>query len=97
MTLTTAKIDAEEAHRINLVDELADDPQARIQIAARRLVRLHPQTLTDMKAYFRKLWIVDDAMERRAVAELTRLASEPRVQKNIKDYVEFGRLPWEKW
>ena len=97
LTLTTATIDATEARRINLVDELDDNPQARIQAASHRLMRLHPQTIADMKAYFRKMWIVNDSMEQEAVNELSRLTGESRIKKNIKDYVDLGRLPWEKW
>jgi polyketide biosynthesis enoyl-CoA hydratase PksH len=97
LTLTATAIDAAEAHRIHLVDEWGADPEALLRAAIPRLARLHPQTVADMKAYFRDMWIVDDDMEQRAVGELSRLLSEPRIRHNIKNYVDHGRLPWETW
>ncbi len=42
------------------------------------------------------MWIVTDATEGTAMDELVRLAAEPRVQRNIVDFLEHQRLPWEK-
>jgi polyketide biosynthesis enoyl-CoA hydratase PksH len=97
LTLTAAAIDGAEAQRIHLVDELGADPDGLIHAAIPRLVRVHPRTVADMKAYFRSMWIVDEAMEQRAVGELSRLMRDPRVQENIRNYVDYGRLPWETW
>ena len=95
LTLTTATINAQEARAMNLADEVGDDLDARIQAMGRRLSRLEPETIADMKAYFRKMWIVDEAMEKTAVAELSRLTQEPRIVENITNYVKHGTVPWE--
>jgi polyketide biosynthesis enoyl-CoA hydratase PksH len=97
MTLTTRTVAAEEAARMGIIDALTEDPDREIRDQAQRLRRLHPQTISDLKAYFRKMWILTAEMESAAVAETDRLVREPRVRKNIRDYVELGRLPWERW
>lgn len=95
LTLTTETISAAQAKEINLVDVLGDDIQSKIQAMSRRLCRLHPETIADLKAYFRKMWIVTEEMEKTAVAELARLSQEPRVVQNITNFVENGEVPWE--
>lgn len=97
MTLTTRAYPASEALAMGLVDALSEDLDQEIKANARRMARLDPRTITDMKAYFRDMWILTEATEQRAVAELERLMLEPRVQKNIREYVELGKLPWEQW
>lgn len=97
MTMTTRAFTATEALGMGLVDAVADDPGREVQATIRRVGRLVPQTIGDMKAFFRKMWVVTEAMEQTAVEELQRLMREPRVQKNIRDYVELGKLPWEQW
>lgn len=97
MTITTRSYSASEALAMGLVDALVDDPDRELQANARRVARLDQATIADLKAYFRKMWILTEAMEQTAVAETQRLMREPRVQKNIRDYVELGKLPWEQW
>jgi hypothetical protein len=50
----------------------------------------------DLKAYFRRLWPIDEPTERAAVAEIRRLMDEPRIRRNIRRYVEEQRFPWEQ-
>ena len=95
LTLTTETINATEAKAIHLVDELGDDIQPRIQAMSRRLSRIHVETIGNLKAYFRKMWIVTAEMEKTAVAELARLTKDPRVVENITNFVESGEVPWE--
>ena len=95
LTMTTETISAGDAKAIHLVDELTDDIHNQIQAMSRRLCRLHPQTVSDLKAYFRKMWIVTEEMEKVAIAELARLSREPRVIENITNFVENGEVPWE--
>lgn len=97
MTLTTRSVSASEALSMGLADAVADDPGIEIQANIRRMARLDTRTVGDMKAFFRKMWFVTEAMETTAVEELGRLMREPRVRKNIRDYVELGKLPWEQW
>ena len=95
LTLTTATISAQEAHAMNLVDELGDDVDARIQAMSRRISRLETETIDDLKSYFRKMWIVTEEMEKTAVAELARLSQDPRIVENVTNYVKHGKVPWE--
>lgn len=95
MTLTTQSLSATEAHAIHLVDELSDKPDDTLRKHSLRLTRLDEQTIRDMKQYFRKLWIIDEDMEQLAIHELVRLIQEPRVQNNIKCFIEQGKFPWE--
>ena len=95
LTLTTSTINADQARAMNLVDELGEDIEARLQAMTRRLGRLHPQTVVDMKRYFRKMWMIDETMEQTAINELVRLSKEARVVANISDFVNHGKVPWE--
>lgn len=95
MTLTTQAMTAADAYACHLVDELSDDPTDALRKHTIRLARLNEQTIHDLKAYFRKLWLIDDKMEKLALDELARLMQESRVQNNIKRYVQEGKFPWE--
>lgn len=95
LTLTTQTIMGEEAHRLQLVDVLTQTPDDEIRKLALRLNRLHPETLHDLKQYFRKMWLINEAMETTAVQEITRLMQLPRVQQNLVNYVQKQQFPWE--
>jgi len=95
LTLTTQTISGEEAQRLQLVDVLTQTPDEEIRKQSLRLKRLHPETLQDMKQYFRKMWLINENMERTAVEEITRLAQLSRVQQNIANYVQKQQFPWE--
>lgn len=96
MTMTTLPVPADEAYRFNLVDELTDNPEDALRKLALRLNLLEEETISDLKGYFRKMWIVTAQMEETAVREITRLGSLPRVKRNIVDYVEHGLFPWHR-
>jgi polyketide biosynthesis enoyl-CoA hydratase PksH len=95
MTLTTQAITASEAHKISLIDELTDNLDDSLRRIALRLNRIEEETIQDLKAYFRKIWIITEAMENEAVTEISRLIKKPQVQANIKNFAKHGRLPWE--
>lgn len=95
LTLTTQAISAREALPMNLVDDVSNDPDDTIRKWALRVTKLDPATLHDLKAYFRKMWIVDDPMEQHAVAEISRLVAQPRVLNNITNFVTRRQFPWE--
>jgi polyketide biosynthesis enoyl-CoA hydratase PksH len=95
LTLTTQTITAEVAWRMGLVDTLSDNPDDDIRRYLLRLGRLDEQTILEAKAYFQKMWILTEAMEQTAVAELDRLIRTARVQRNIQNYVEHQKFPWE--
>jgi 3-carboxymethyl-3-hydroxy-acyl-[acp] dehydratase len=95
LTLTTETITAEEAWRIGLVDTLSDKPDDEIRRYLLRLGRLDEQTILEAKAYFQKMWLLNEAMEQNAIAELSRLMQTERVQTNIRNYAEHQKFPWE--
>lgn len=95
MTLTTQTVTAQRAHEIHLVDELADDLDEAIRRRMLRLSCIDEDTIRDCKAYFRKMWILTEAMEQTAVGEITRLVATPKVRNNIRNFLEHQRFPWE--
>lgn len=96
MTLTTRPVSAAEAQTFHLVDEVTPNPDESLRRLGLRLNLLEEETLGDLKRYFRRMWMLTEDMERHAVEEITRLASLPRVQRNIATFVESGVFPWER-
>ncbi|HEX4019708.1 MAG TPA: enoyl-CoA hydratase-related protein [Acidobacteriaceae bacterium] len=96
MTLTTETATAQQARETGLVDELADSLDDAIRRRSQRLTRLDPETVQRMKAYFSKMWYLSDAMFETAVDEIETLVRQPRVQQNIRNFVEHKKFPWEK-
>ncbi|WP_421845175.1 enoyl-CoA hydratase-related protein [Mycobacterium sp.] len=94
MSLSTWPITADEAKARHLVDEVSGDLAGVVQRMLPRLARLDSQTVADLKAYFRKMWIINAEMEGLAVGQITRLMNEPRVRNNIRQFVEEGYFPW---
>ena len=95
LTLTTETWSADQAHTSGLVDEVDTDLDGAIRKRMVRLSRLEPETVRNLKAYFRKMWYLSDAVERTAVDEIDRLVRDPRIQENIRNFVEHKRFPWE--
>ncbi len=95
MTLTTQTFNAEEAARISLVDTLSSELESEIHKQAPRLLRMAPQTIDDLKKYYRKLWMINEEMEAFAINEISRLMQTPRVQQNLSNFVQLGKFPWE--
>lgn len=96
MALTTQTLTADEARRIQLCDALTDDPDDYIRRIMLRITRIEEGTIRALKAYFRRMWIVDAEMEAAAVSEFARLATSPDVQSNIRSFVQDQALPWQK-
>lgn len=95
MTLSTQTLNAHEALECKLVDEVTDQPQEVIRKYLLRISRLEPDTIRELKEYFRKMWIINESMEELAAKELHRLVSSKRVQTNILNYVVDKKFPWE--
>ncbi len=95
MTLTTRPFSSEEGVAMHLIDELSGQPDEAIRRLQLRLERLASETVGDLKAYFRAMWMITPEMESLAVQEITRLTSLPRVQQAIGNYVRHGAFPWE--
>jgi polyketide biosynthesis enoyl-CoA hydratase PksH len=95
MTLTTRPVGAAEAAAMHLVDEVTEQPDEALRRLLLRVGLLEEETIVELKAYFRKLWILTPEVERTAVAEIGRLAAKPAVRAAIAGYATDGRFPWE--
>lgn len=96
MALGTESVGAEAARAMRLVDEVLDgdqDGRRVVEHKARRLARIDANTIAELKAYFRELWIVDETTERLALSEINRLLADPRIRARMKDFAETGTLP----
>lgn len=95
MTLSTLPVDAGEARRSHLVDEVADDAEPLIRRLLFRLEKVDETTVRSLKRYFARMWFLSDEMEEAALEEFARLMSSDAVQQRIEDYVIHQRFPWE--
>jgi polyketide biosynthesis enoyl-CoA hydratase PksH len=96
MALTTETLSAEQAHSKGLVDDLTEQPQETLRRHLLRLRRLQPDTIAQTKAFFQKMWFVNEATEQHAVSTINQLVQEPHIQENIRNFLEHGNFPWEK-
>ena len=96
MMLTTQVVDATEAHRRHLVDELADDLERAAKKHVNRISNLQPATISSMKQFVNHIWPLGQEQQEYALQETTRLLSSPTVIGNIKTFVESGIFPWER-
>ena len=95
MTLSTLPVPAREALAFHLVDEVADDLDEPLRRLLLRIGKLEESTIVELKSYFRRMWVITDAMERDAVDEISRLAAAPAVQENMRRFAREGRFPWD--
>lgn len=95
MTLTTRSIHAEQAYEMGLIDELTDNLGDNLRCLLLRFNRISEETIFDLKAYFRKMWLLTEDMENTAVQEITRLMGKTKVREDIKCFLEQQKFPWE--
>ena len=95
MTLGTHPVDAEQAARSGLVDEVTDDPDTVLRRLLMRASRIDGATVADAKRYFDKLWIISEQTEAAAVREFGRLMSSAPVRRRIADFAAHRKFPWE--
>ena len=74
---------------------LNDDVERELKKLNMRLLKLHTNTISNMKNYFRDMWIINKEMEERAIMETTKLANDPMVKENISNFVNFNKFPWD--
>ncbi|MFJ1598296.1 enoyl-CoA hydratase-related protein [Streptomyces sp. NPDC088261] len=86
MALGTLPVAAREAAVHGLVDELAEDAGPALRRLLFRASKLDPATVTDLKRYTRRLWILDEHTGRTAVDEFVRLMSSDRVRDRIAGF-----------
>lgn len=96
MTLTTMPVGAAEAAACGLVDFVADDPDKVARRLAYRVGKVDLDVVADAKRYAAAFAPIDDGDRGRAVAEFSRLVTTPRVRRNMAEYVEHRRMPWER-
>jgi len=87
LTLTTTTIDVEQARAMALVDEVDADPAAAIRRLCRRLCRLHPTTVEQIKAYSNALAPISDAAIRTSVTTSLRSSSSVMVKSTSAAYI----------
>ena len=95
LSLTTLPISAERAQAMSLVDETGSDPRQTIIAMTRRLLRLDPQTIGDIKSYARSLTPIGPGVTEAAVVESARASMDAKVVHNLTRYVKSGIFPWE--
>lgn len=96
LTLTTRTITASEAYAIHLVDELTNNLDDALRKLCLRLNLLDDRVILDLKRYFQGLAGITPDMEQTAIREIARLAGQPYVQQNIRNFIQHGLFPWEK-
>lgn len=94
MTLTTETVSADFAKECHLVDEILPNLDEELVLKLKRVKRLQSETITDLKSYFNQMNLITGEQKQLAVNTLTSLIGKPRVQKNINDFVQQGKLPW---
>ncbi|MGP3689740.1 enoyl-CoA hydratase-related protein [Streptomyces sp. IBSNAI002] len=93
MALGTLPVAAREAAVHGLVDELAEDPGPALRRLLFRASKLDPATVTDLKRYMGRLWIVDEQTRKTAVDEFVRLMSSDRVRDRIAGFAGLAAGP----
>lgn len=96
MTLTANRLGAEEARALNLIDDLADDPDDALRRLMIRADRMDPGAVAAAKAYFNALEPMDAETERRALDAICARIADPRVMEGIRRFVQGEGLPWRK-
>ncbi len=95
MTLTTQNIKAEKAYASGLIDELTNTPDESIRLFLLRLNRIKEETVGTLKDYFKRMWIINEQVQKEAVNQITELLCKDINREKIKAFVEKGQFPWE--
>jgi polyketide biosynthesis enoyl-CoA hydratase PksH len=94
LAVSTAPIDAEEARRLGLVDEVSADPDRVVAALARRASKLDRRALAEIKslaaAHFMPGAYLDDA-----IARFERLASSAATLERVRRFAN-GDTPWSE-
>jgi polyketide biosynthesis enoyl-CoA hydratase PksH len=94
MTLTAERMDAPTALARRLVDEVTEKPAESLRRLMIRLDRIARPDIAAAKAYFRGLWIMDEATKERAVAAIAARVTDPRTMPAIRAFLDQGATPW---
>jgi polyketide biosynthesis enoyl-CoA hydratase PksH len=93
MTLTTQAIDVKDAYNNHLVDCVSNNLDQELYRFWLRARLVDSDLIGQMKEYFRKIWITnkDDI----SVDTITSLMKNEKTQRNISQFVNEKKLPWE--
>lgn len=96
LTLSSRRVDAAEANRIGLVDEIADSGlDATVEPLVRRLLRSSPDALAASKAYVENTLAGDlDQQVDAALEQVTTWLERPEVIEGIRCFAEGLSPPW---
>lgn len=96
MSLVTQGISASRAYQIGLVDEVGSNSSEILRKNLIRLTKLETPTIKDLKLYMNDLWCIKEDVQALATNKISSLIKSPVVQTNISNYLNQGKLPWEK-
>ena len=94
MALTAERMDAATALARRLVDEVVDNPQDALRRLMIRVNRAAKPDVAATKAYFRSLWIIDDATRTRAVEAISARVADPAAMQGIRRFLDQGGMSW---
>lgn len=96
LTLITYPINVEKATLMGMVDEYSSDLENLLRITSLRLLKLENETVSNLKNYMSKLWIINDETQEIAVQKIKGLLQSDKVQTNIYNFVHYNKFPWER-
>lgn len=96
LSLTAQRIDAARALAINLVDEVADDPDDAVRRLLLRVDRIREETVTALKAYFTGLSGIGPDTGPRAVDAIATRIADPGTMEGIRGFVAGEGVPWRR-
>jgi polyketide biosynthesis enoyl-CoA hydratase PksH len=92
MALTTLPMDAHEAARVQLVDQVLPDATATLRQLSRRMRRIDPITMGDAKRYSADVWSGGAAQEQLAIAEFSRLMASDLSRRRIAAFLDGAAI-----
>ncbi len=96
LALSTRSLNAEEAQKQHLVDEVASNLELAIRMLCNRLCQLQTDTLGRTKSFFNDLSIGTTFKQSDIIDQYSAVMSSPAVRKNIVRYTTEGKFPWEQ-
>ncbi|HEX8093453.1 enoyl-CoA hydratase-related protein [Jatrophihabitans sp.] len=92
MALTTLPMDADEAARVQLADQVLTDATPVIRQLSRRMRRIDPITVGDAKRYSAEVWGGGAAQDQLAIAEFSRLMTSDLSHRRIAAFLDGAAI-----
>lgn len=96
MSLTALPITADQALQNGIVDAVGSNTERETRTLLSRIYRMDCSTIERIKSYYRKIWIIDDDMEKLAARESADVILSDKVQKNIYNFINYKKFPWDE-